>query len=148
MLPCLPAEAVDTHVHLWNVDSPRFAWMKSRGGLIDRTWHPSDAAQMLQETGASSAVLMQSANDADETDYLLSVARSVDWVLGVSGWSPLDYPEQTAKALERYSREPFLRSNRDLRHHQPPVKELREPKTGESLRLLPEAGLVYDLADG
>lgn len=148
MLQRLPNTAVDTHVHLWDVDLPRFAWMRSRGGLIDRSWHPGDVQDMLRETGAGSAVLMQSANDLAETEYLLDVARSVDWVLGVSGWIPLDDPAETAAALERYAREGFLRSVRDLSHHNPELGRLRDPQTVASLRLLPEAGLVYDLADG
>ncbi|WP_431210838.1 hypothetical protein ACQ86N_33510 [Puia sp. P3] len=44
-------------------------------------------------------VLVQAANNREDTEWMLKVAGSADWITGVVGWVPLMEPSETGRIL-------------------------------------------------
>ncbi len=80
-----------------------------------------------------------------ETEECLDLCRDVDFVLGVVGWLPLADPAATAQAIERLrARGGKLVGVRHLISNEPDPRWLLQDGVLESLKLLADAGLVFD----
>ncbi|MBU2693538.1 amidohydrolase [Pimelobacter sp. 30-1] len=138
---------IDAHLHLWDLDVSDYAWLGPQHGPLHRSFGPDEAARELRSSGIEAAVLVQAEDSLADTGWLLDVARTHDWVLGVVGWVPLDRPDQAATALADLD-EPALRGVRHLIHDDPRAATfLGLAEVRESLRLVAERGLVLDVPD-
>src|SRR5207249_11498884 len=71
---------------------------------------------------------------------LLKHATLTPWIGGVVGWIPLDRPDEAARMLERYSREPKFVGVRHLINVEPDPDWVIHDAVVEGLRIL-----MYDL---
>ena len=130
---------VDSHVHLWNLERSRYAWMTGAFGAIERTVEPPELEAELRAVGVDRAILVQADNSREDTELMLEHAAAHDWIAGVVGWTDLEQPA----SLELDG----LVGVRDLVHSLRDPDWLLEPTVHESLRLLAERGLVFELPD-
>ena len=83
----LPATRLDAHHHLWSaarVERGDYHWMPTDGAL--RGDHlPERLAPALEATGVGGTIVVQAAPTVDETRFLLELAHTTDFVLGVTG---------------------------------------------------------------
>ena len=90
---------LDAHAHLWQRARTPQGWIDPGSmATVDRDFWVGDLAQMQAAAGIDGAILVQSANSAQETLDLLAAATSPS-VLGVVGWIDLeaDVPAQLAE---------------------------------------------------
>ena len=81
---------IDAHAHLWQRAHTPQDWIDSDTmPAIDRDFWVDDLARMQAEAGIDGAILVQSANSAQETRDLLAAAAHPS-VLGVVGWIDLE----------------------------------------------------------
>ncbi|WP_156753643.1 amidohydrolase family protein [Actinokineospora pegani] len=80
---------VDSHVHLWSLDSRPQPWIPA-GDLLDRDFTPADLGSAAQAAGVGRVVLVQVLNRADETAEHLALDDPL--VAGVVGWVDLARP--------------------------------------------------------
>ncbi len=111
---------------------------------INRTLVPADLEPQLRAAHVDGTILVQAANDLDETRLIGDVAEKVPWVLGTVGWIPLETPEAAAVALAAVSRRELV-GVRYLIHREPDPAWLSAPARLDSLRLLAQQGLAFDL---
>lgn len=112
---------------------------------IDRAFEPRDLEPLLARAGITRTVIVQSAaNDAD-TDYLFELCDPVDWVGGVVAWVPLDDPDTAAARLRALRTRPKLRGIRHLIHQEPDPHWILGASVQLGLELLVEAELVLEL---
>ncbi len=137
---------VDAHQHFWELQNGRYSWL-ARAGLepIRRDFGPADLAPHLRDTGVDRTIVVQAENSYADTDAMLRHADRCEWVAAVVGWVPLLEPPAAEQALDRYLAHPAFRGVRHLVHDEPDPDWLRRGAVAESLGLLSERGLVFEI---
>ena len=138
---------VDSHLHVWDLSRGGYDWLGPQHGVLYRSFTPDEAAAELAAAGVGSAVLVQADNSTADTAYLLDVADRFPFVAGVVGWVALDDTATAAKQLDRHGDHPRFRGVRHLVHIDPRDDFLALPPVRDSLRLLAERGLPFDVPD-
>jgi L-fuconolactonase len=137
---------VDTHIHIWNFTKARYAWLEGNTSLLNRHYEIGELEPDRTTAGITGGVLVQAANNLEDTDWMLEVAAETPWLQGVVGWLPLTDPARTEQLLtEKYVHNPYFRGVRHLIHDEPDVRWLLQPTVIESLRTLARHHIVYDI---
>lgn len=137
---------IDTHIHVWNLERLRYSWLDGNTSILNRTYLLTELENSLKAAGVTNGILVQAANTVEETDYMLELAADHSWIDGVVGWLPLQDPQQTAFLLQnKFAGDPYLKGIRHLIHDEPDARWLLQPAVIESLQILSEHGLVYDV---
>lgn len=134
---------IDSHLHVWNLDRARYPWLGPEAGDLHRTHDLAEIAPVLSEVGVGGVILVQAADGADDTEWMLETARDHPLVRGVVAWSPLDDPHRMARDLDRFASGPVV-GIRNLVHERP-RSWLMRAELEASLDLLAERGLPLDV---
>ncbi|MFY7838760.1 MAG: amidohydrolase family protein [Lacibacter sp.] len=136
----------DTHVHIWDFHRAEYAWLKNNTGILNRTYAIEEVEAERIEAGITSGILVQAANNFEDTDWMLHVAVNTDWIAGIVGWLPLTDPDATLKALQRkYGKENYFKGVRHLIHDEPDTRWLLQPEVINSLQILADHNIPYDV---
>lgn len=136
----------DTHIHIWDFNRADYAWLKNNTTILNRTYSVEELETERREMGISSGILVQAANNFEDTDWMLHVAENTDWIAGIVGWLPLTDPDATLKALQRkYGKEKYFKGVRHLIHNEADPKWLLQPEVIDSLKILAEHDITYDV---
>ena len=141
-------EIVDAHHHFLapgRIDYPFLRFLPE----LARFTGPEDLRPLLDDAGVARSVVVQAADCEEETAFLLEQAARAPWVAGVVGWVPLLDPEAAARAIAKHgpAREGgALCGIRHLIHDEPDPDWIVQTPVLESLALLSEAGLGFDLS--
>ena len=139
-------EIVDTHVHIWDFDRAEYSWLKGSTSILNRTYRIDELENERMKAGITAGVLVQAANNLQDTDYMLEVAATTDWIKGVVGWLPLMNPDETERLLEdQYGKSPYFKGVRHLIHDEPDTKWLLQHEVLESLGILAYHKIPYDV---
>lgn len=137
---------IDTHVHIWNFGKANYDWLNGNTSILNRTYDLEELDNERIAAGVIAGVLVQAANNFEDTNWMLENATKNDWIKGVVGWLPLLQPEQTYKALnEKYLHEKYFKGVRHLIHDEPDAKWLLQPQVIESLKILADNEIPYDV---
>lgn len=136
----------DTHIHAWNFDKANYLWLDGNTTILNKTYDIEEIEEERKNLGVTAGVLVQAANNLDDTDWMLEVARNTDWIKGVVGWMPLTDTAVTQKLLEvRYLKENYFKGVRHLIHDEADPQWLLQPSVIESLKILAANDLSYDI---
>ncbi|HEY6900263.1 MAG TPA: amidohydrolase family protein [Puia sp.] len=137
---------IDTHIHIWSLDKVEYPWLKGDTSILNRNYELSQLEEARLAAGVSSGVLVQAANSLEDTDWMLAAAEASGWIRGVVGWLPLQDPAATGRLLEeRYVSRGLLKGVRHLIHDEADPRWLLQGTVVESLGLLAERDVPYDL---
>ncbi len=137
---------VDTHIHVWDLTKAKYEWLDGNTTLLNRTYYLQEIEEERKQAGITSGVLVQAACNTEDTDIMLDVARKNKWIRGVVVWLPLLNTGATKKLLEeKYLREPFFKGVRHLIHDEKDPQWLLQPSVIDSLKLLAEHDIPYDV---
>jgi L-fuconolactonase len=136
---------IDTHQHFWNLAKVEYPWLTPAAGPLYRTHEPSELAPQIRAAGIDRTVLVQSANNTEDTISMLTQAEDYSWIGGVVGWVPLLDPDMTGRLLERYSRHPKYRGMRHLIHNEADPDWIAQERVIQGLKVLAGFGMVFDL---
>lgn len=136
---------VDAHLHIWK-DPSGYEWLSSALEPIDREIPVDEARTASRRFGCEAAVLVQAADTAADTDFLLGLAEQHDWILGAVGWVPITEPDGARAHLAELSGRPLV-GIRALIHDQPDALLLDADPVRASLRVVAEHGLTFDVPD-
>jgi L-fuconolactonase len=81
---------LDTHQHFWKANRGDYHWMTPEVKILARDYLPNDLRPELRKAGVSRTILVQAAQTAAETEFLLQLAEETDFVAGVIGWFDLE----------------------------------------------------------
>ncbi|MCU0451270.1 MAG: amidohydrolase family protein [Bernardetiaceae bacterium] len=143
MFNMLPA--IDTHLHVWDLQANAYAWLDQASALLQRSFLLPEIAPQLAGAGVQKVILVQAANHLGDTDYMLAQAARTPWVGGVVGWLPLLEPGLAQAELDRYGRNAHFKGVRHLIHDEVNPRWLLQPPVLESLHLLAQTGLHYEV---
>ena len=110
---------LDTHHHFWKVERGDYFWMTPDMPIV-RDFMPEDLAPFLRKSGVAKTILVQAANTEAETNFLLEVAESCEFVVGVCGWLDME-SSSFADRLAHYMKHPLWKSFR------PMLQDLEDP---------------------
>ena len=133
---------IDSHQHVWDLDRADYDWMGPGLGDIHRTVTFDELEPTLQRLGIDGTVLVQSADNAADTDLMLDVASRHPRVRAVVAWAALDSADLPAR-LEWLLARPVVSGIRMLVHEREP-RWLERPDADAGLALLADSGLSLD----
>lgn len=139
------ATVIDAHQHFWNLERVQYPWLVPDYGPLFRSYEYPELEPRLREIGVDGTILVHAADSYEDTQYMLEVADEWPYAVGVVGWVPLLRPEEVAEALDRFGRQPKFRGIRHLIHEEPDPDWLLQDLVAESLQLLAEHGLTFDV---
>src|SRR5688572_1427814 len=114
------SQIIDTHIHCWNFDRAEYEWLNNDTSILNRTYSINEIEEERKQVGITGGVLVQSANNFEDTDWMLEVAEKNDWITGVVGWLPLMQPGLSAKVFnEKYTLNKYFKGVRHLIHDEP-----------------------------
>lgn len=134
---------IDAHQHFWHYDPARDAWITDEMAAIRRDFLPADLEPVLAQNGVDGCVAVQASQSEEETQFLVSMARSYDIVRGVVGWVDLQ-AENLRERLIHFAQFPQIKGYRHVAQAEP-ADFLTRPAVVRGIRQLAEFGLTYDI---
>jgi L-fuconolactonase len=137
---------IDTHIHIWNFDKAKYEWLENDTSILNRSYDIDELQRERKKMGITAGIFVQAANNLEDTEWMLHVADREGWIPGVVGWLPLTDPKTTEKLLlKKYKKHPLFKGVRHLIHDEPDARWLLQKNVLESLSLLAEHNISYDL---
>jgi L-fuconolactonase len=137
---------IDTHIHVWDLDHARYAWLDNENPILKRSYNIHEIEHDRKELNIVKGVLVQAANNLEDTDWMLEVACQTDWIAGVVGWLPLQDPSKTELLLaEKYLTNKYYKGVRHLIHNETNVEWLLQETVLQSLEILAEHNIAYEI---
>src|SRR5215210_1447178 len=128
----MPDRLIDTHLHVWNFERAEYEWLRNDTSILNRSYHIEELAEERLDAGVTEGVLVQAANNFEDTDWMLEVAAGTPWITGVVGWVPLTDPGETEKALAgNYLSNSYFKGVRHLIHDEADPRWLLQEKVLE-----------------
>jgi L-fuconolactonase len=110
---------IDAHQHIWAIGRNGCTWPTEAEEPIFRDYGLDDFEAVAAPLGVSRTVLVQSQEDARDTEWLLGIADAAPGVAAVVGWADLAEPDAPARVAVLAGR-PKLRSLRPMVQDRPP----------------------------
>lgn len=80
---------IDAHLHFWKPSCGFDNRPVADNQAYRRDFLPDDVRPAMDASGIDAAILVQTCPQADETQWLLELARDIDWIAGITGWVDL-----------------------------------------------------------
>jgi L-fuconolactonase len=136
---------VDAHQHIWDPARARYDWLTGSGSAIERPFGIDEAIAELRSAGIDRTVLVQAADNDEDTELMLEAAAAHREVAGVVAYVPLERPQRAAERLAQLRANPVVVGVRALIHDQPDPDWLLRPDVDEGLGVLEAADVPFDL---
>lgn len=139
-------QIVDTHIHVWDLERAEYAWLKNDTSILNKTYSIEQLTPHIYKANVTDGILVQAADNFEDTDIMLEVADRTDWIKGVVGWLPLTDPVAMKKLLtEKYLKNNYYKGCRHLIHNEADTQWLLQGNVIESLNILASHHLTYDI---
>jgi len=138
---------IDAHQHVWNPATASYPWLT---GLdpIDREMALAEILPAMHAAGVHATVLVQSADNADDTANMLREADAHPEVVGVVAWVPLDQPDEANRMLTQLRTDRRVVGIRSLLHANPDPDWVLRTDVNEGLSVLESHGATFDYVTG
>lgn len=137
---------LDAHQHVWDLARARYDWLAGDAmAPISRSIGFDELRPFLRRAGVDATVLVQAADNAEDTRLMLDVAAANPEVVAVVGYVPLERPADAAHRLDALRANPLVAGIRTLVHDLPDPDWLLRPDVDEGLGVLERAGVPFDL---
>src|SRR4029079_8431776 len=135
---------IDAHLHVWDLARADYPWLGPPLAPIDVTLGLDDVRADLRFTGVDGVVLVQAADNAEDTATMFAVADRAPEVVGVVAWARLDNPEVTARRIALLRAHPRFVGIRVLIHDMADRDWIVRPQQDASLAYLAEHRIPFD----
>lgn len=133
---------IDSHVHFWEYDKKRDAWMDNMKTL-QQDYLPTTLAGTLKRNGVAGCIAVQADQSELETLFLIELAKTNDIIKGVVGWVDLQ-KDNIEKRLQYFSQYPGIKGWRHVVQGEPDDFLLR-PAFQKGVRALQTYNYTYDV---
>lgn len=134
---------IDAHQHFWRYDPDEYDWIDDSMSGIRRDFLPADLQPELKRAGFDGSIAVQARQSLDETRWLLDLADSSPFILGVVGWG--DLRSEKARAQLTRLKHPKLIGLRHIVQSESDDRFLLQPDFLRGISLLEEFNLTYDI---
>jgi len=135
---------IDAHLHQWDPSAVAYNWLLDAPPALNERHLVEDIEESVLGSGVTGAILVQAADSREDTEAMLGVARSKEWITGVIAWAPLDDPSGMRQSLDEFAAEPLVVGVRSLIHDRADGGWILSDAVQPGLRSLAEAGLAFD----
>ena len=135
---------VDSHQHVWDVTKAHYDWFTPEHLPINRSMTFDEVRPSLRAAGIAASVLVQSADNDEDTDNMLAVAAEFPEIVAVVAWLPLDEPRRASERLCELRQDPRVVGVRALIHDLPDPDWILRPEVDEGLGVLEAMGVTFD----
>jgi len=139
------AKVIDTHMHIWDLQKVRYSWLDGDTSILAQNYYPSGIEDQLRAANVSAAVMVQAANNIEDTAFMFDCAEQYPWIIGVVGWVDLLNPETAKKQLEAHLQNKYFKGIRHLIHDEPDHNWLLQSAVIKSLGILADHGVPFDV---
>jgi L-fuconolactonase len=139
------AKVIDTHMHSWDLQKVRYSWLDGDTSILAQNYYPSGIEEHLRAANVSAAVMVQAANNIEDTAFMFECAEQYPWIIGVVGWVDLLNPETAKKQLEAHLQNKYFKGIRHLIHDEPDSNWLLQPAVIKSLGILADHSVPFDV---
>lgn len=136
---------IDAHQHFWNLDLIPYAWPTAADGPIHRNFEEADLEPLLSETDVTHTVVVQAMDSSEDTAAMVTIADRWPRIAAIVGWLPLTEPDEVSTVLDGGPRDQRMVGVRHLIHQEPDPDWLLRPDVDDSLALLADHGLTFDV---
>ncbi|MGV8895235.1 MAG: amidohydrolase family protein [Rhodoglobus sp.] len=136
---------IDAHQHVWDPDVAEYDWLVNESPVINRAIGFDELEPELASAGVDFTVLVESADNAEDTQLMVDTAARHPQVAAIVGWAPLEVPQRARATIERHAADPLMVGVRTLIHNQADPDWLLRDGVDESLSMLESAGLTFDV---
>ncbi len=135
---------IDAHQHFWHYTPQAYPWITEDLSVLKRDYLPADLQPLLQASGFAGCVAVQASQTEAETEFLLKLADSHDFIKGVVGW--IDLQDYNVKHyLQQWAERPKLCGFRHIVHDEPDDAFLLRPEFIRGVKALQSFDLTYDI---
>lgn len=135
---------IDSHVHFWNYDPVKHAWINDEMKSIRQSFGPADAWKNFEKAHVEGCVAVQADTTDAETSFLCDLAESNSFIKGVIGWTDLQGADLQGR-LEDYSNQPIIKGFREIMQGAPDEQFLTNKTFHEGIGRLQAFGFTYDV---
>src|ERR1700689_5146045 len=135
---------IDAHQHFWIYSPDKYGWIDDSMAALRRDFLPNDLKRELESGGFHGSVAVQARQTLEETRWLLELAESSPWILGVVGWVDLRSPDVRSQ-LKVLAQNPKLVGIRHIVQSEPDDRFLMRPDFLRGISTLEEFDLAYDI---
>ena len=135
---------IDAHQHCWRYNPDEYDWIDESMVGLRRDFLPEDLKIELEGAGFDGAVAVQARQTLEETRWLLELAASAPYVLGVVGWIDLRSPDVRLQLAE-FAGNPKLLGVRHIVQSESNDRFLLQPEFLRGIAALEEFDLSYDI---
>lgn len=136
---------IDAHQHVWDPARAAYDWLGPELSPIDGAMGFEQLQPELEAAGVDATVLVQSADNPEDTAIMVEAAAAHPQIVGIVGYAPIDRPAELAQTIERWRGDDLMVGVRTLIHNQADPDWLLRPEVDEGLGLLEAAGLAFDV---
>ncbi len=138
-------KTIDTHLHSWDLSKVEYRWLTGLGEPLERSYLIPEIIPQMKAANVDLAVMVQAEDKFTDTVYMLDLAGQYDFIVAVVGWVPLENPEETRKAVARFKKNTYFKGVRHLIHIMDDDRWLLRENVIESLKILAENDLSFDV---
>lgn len=134
---------VDSHQHFWKYDPVDHEWINDSMSAIRKDFLPGDLLPILQQNNIDGCIAVQADQSEKETDFLIELASTNDFIKGVVGWVDLR-AKNIRERLVYYKQYPTIKGFRHILQGEEPEFML-QPDFLRGIAALKEFGFTYDI---
>ena len=135
---------VDSHQHFWNYQPQRDSWIDDSMAVLRQDFTPTDLRKELAKNGVNHCVAVQADPSENESEFLLDLAETHEFIAGVVGWVDLCAPNADER-LAHFAQRPKFKGVRHLIQSEPDPNFMYRPDFRRGIEALAPLGLTYDL---
>lgn len=135
---------IDGHHHFWCYDPVEYSWIDEPMKSIRRDFLPEHLRAEIATAGVEGVVSVQARQSLRETEWLLDLASTHEFIKGVVGWVELISPT-VGGVLERLAPNRKLKSVRHVVQAESDENFLLRPDFNRGIRELNKRSLAYDI---
>ncbi len=135
---------LDSHVHFWQFNPVRDAWIDDSMQVLQRDFLPADLEAEMIANGIIGCVAVQADQSEEETHFLLQLAENHEFIKKVVGWIDLRSPD-VAERLAYFSQFEKLAGFRHIVQGEADVNFLLRKDFCRGMASLEQHGFTYDI---
>jgi L-fuconolactonase len=135
---------IDSHQHFWKFDPVRDSWIDSKMSAIKKDFMPADLKPLLDKYHIDGCVAVQADQSEAETEFLLGLADSNDFIKGVVGWVDLR-AANVGERVAHYSKFNKLKGVRHVLQGEEDRALMLTPQFTKGINALKPHDLAYDI---
>ncbi|MBS1512848.1 MAG: amidohydrolase family protein [Bacteroidetes bacterium] len=139
-------QIIDTHVHVWDLKKAGYPWLDNDTSILKQTWKIEQLEEERVAAGIDYGILVQASGNMEDTALMFETAQQASWIKGIVAWLPLMNPNAAMEILDiQLQKEPLFKGVRHQVHDEPDTKWLLQPAVIDSLAILEQNNIPFDV---